>query len=211
MKKSFLLVIFILLVCLPTQAFCLDKDSAPGKSFYLHLHAGHFSGNDDAGKIKSEGSGNGYGLGGGFFLTQNLSIEGDFTYFTDDYRRDSSTLAPGTSSNKIEIASVSLALNTKYFFRHKKLTIFFGGGLGFYDSDIYVQEVDTTRMSNVEGDQAIGYQALAGMDYAFRDRFYFELGWRGIFLDQDFGSYSNGVVDAGGDYFYIGFRGDYGR
>ena len=209
MRKIAGLMAFILLVCFPSGAFCFDSKVTRKDRLYAFLQAGPFGGNSDPGKVKADGSGYGYGLGMGYFLTHNLSLEGDFMYFADDYVRDSLTLAPGTSSNNIEIASVSLAVNTKYFIRSEKLSFFFGGGVGFYDSDIYARKVGLSGLSNVDGDQAIGYQGIVGVGYAYRDRARIELGWRGIFLDQDFGVYSNGDADAGGNYFYIGYRGGY--
>jgi len=209
MSRRVPLVIFILLVCFPSEVFCLDNKVTTKDRFYAFLQAGSFKGNDDTGNIKTDGPGYGYGLGLGYFLSRNLSIEGDFMYFADDYVRDSITLAPGTSSNKIEIASVSLAVNTKYFIRHKKLSFSFGAGIGFYDSDIYVREIGVDGKSNVNGDQAIGYQGIMGIGYSYTDRSRVELGWRGIFLDQNFGVYSNGKADTGGNYFYIGYRGSF--
>lgn len=209
MKQYVAGVIFIFMVCFPSQAFCLDKKVTTKERFYAFVQAGSVKGNDDPGNIKADTSGYGYGLGLGYFLFQNLAIEGDFLYFTDDYVRDSATLAPGTSSNNVEIASVSLAVNAKYFIRYKKLHAFLGGGVGFYDSDIYAYEVGLSGKSNVDGDHAIGYQSIVGMGFSYRDRRYIEIGWRGIFLDQDFGIYSNGKVDSGGDYFFIGYRGEY--
>lgn len=203
------LIAFILLVYFPAEAFCLDSEEPARNRFYFFLQAGSFMGNNDSGKIKADESGYGYGLGGGYFLTRNLSVEGDFEYFTDNYVRDSATLAPGTSSNDIEIASVSLALNTKYYIRVKTLNFFLGGGVSFYDSDIYVREIGKSGKSNVAGDQSTGYQGIAGIGYSYLDRVHVELAWRRIFLKQDFGIYSNGEVDAGGNYFHIGIRAEY--
>ena len=106
MYRYVAMMIFVFIACFPSDAVCSDNTESAYNRFYGSLHAGAFQGNNDAGKIKADGSGYGYGLGAGYFFRRNFAIGAEFMYFTVDYVRDSSDLAPGTSSNNIDMFSI---------------------------------------------------------------------------------------------------------
>jgi opacity protein-like surface antigen len=130
-----------------------------------------------------------------------LGLEGEFLYFQGDYERLSDT--------EINVASVDISIRLRAFYTIWRLRPFVGGGVGFFDSDLYAREASSESFENVAGGQAAGWQTFAGVVLPAMKRWSIELGWRWIHLRQDFEIYSSGQVQLGGNMLYLGITGGY--
>ena len=177
---------------------------------YFSLFLGDFRADDNPGRLVREGGGYGWGLTGGYFLNPNFALEGEFMWFRRDYMRVSDTVLPGTADNRQRYLTLSLSALAKASHRFGRWRPFLGVGAGYFDTEPYVTHpqsggFDTMGAPSSEG--SLGYQVVAGVAVRVRKRFHLEAGWKNIFLDEDFGTYSNGEVDLGGSMIYIAARG----
>ncbi len=175
-------------------------------AIYGSLFLGMFKAAGESGKLKSDGVGYGYGLSLGYLFTPHLGMDGEFCYFKADYQRDDPTVLPGIADNDVEVASVALTANVRYarLFDRWRVALALGGG--FIDSDLYAKEASSGGKSAVAGDNTLGYQVHLGIGYLFENTGQLELGFRRIVAEQDFGAYSHGAVDIGGDFYSVAFR-----
>ena len=174
---------------------------------YGSVHVGMFKpiGTDD--KMDAVGTGYAWGLSLGYRITHWLGLEGEFLYFQGDYERISGMLLPRTATNAINVASVDISLGARATYPVWRLSPFVGGGIGLFDSDLYTKDASTGLFENSAGGQTGGWHAVAGIAFPMMKQWRAELGWRWIFLSQDFGIHSNGEVHLGGNMLCLAVRG----
>jgi hypothetical protein len=173
------------------------------------LFLGDFRADDNPGQLVREGDGYGWGLTGGYFFNPHFSLEGEFMWFRRDYVRVSDTVLPGTADNRQRYLTLSMSALAKASRRFGRWRPFLGVGAGYFDIAPYVTQpesglFDPTGAPSSEGSP--GYQVVVGVAARVRKRFHLEVGWKNIFLDANFGTYSNGEVDLGGSMIYIAVR-----
>ena len=121
----------------------------------------------------------------------------------------SDTVLPGTADNDQRYLTLSLSALAKASHRFGRWRPFVGVGAGYFHTQPFVTHPEDggfTDSGAPSSRRSIGYQVVVGVTARVRKRFHLELGWKQIFLDEDFGVYSNGDIDLGGGMIYIGVR-----
>ena len=180
------------------------------RPMYFSVFLGDLRADDNPGQLVRDGDGYGWGLTGGYFFNQHFALEGEFMWFRRDYVRVSDTVLPGTADNRQRYLTLSLSALAKASHRFGRWRPFIGVGAGYFDTEPYVTHpegggFDTAGAPSSEG--SLGYQVVIGVAANVRKRFHLEAGWKSIFLDENFGTYSNGEVNLGGSMIYIAARG----
>jgi len=185
------------------------EPEARPRPLYFSLFLGDFRADDNPGQLVRDGDGYGWGLTGGYFFNRHFALEGEFMWFRRDYVRVSDTVLPGTADNRQRYLTLSLSVLAKASHRFGRWRPFLGVGAGYFDTEPYVTHpeiglFDTTGAPSSEN--SLGYQVVVGVTARVSKRFHLEAGWKNIFLDENFGTYSNGEVDLGGSMIYIAAR-----
>jgi opacity protein-like surface antigen len=150
---------------------------------------------------------------GGFRAEDNsgqLRREGEFLWFRRDYERVSDTVIPGTADNRQRYLTIGVSALAKASRRFNRWRPFFGVGAGYFSTEPYVTQPGSGLFDTLgapSSANSVGYQITAGVTAKVRKRFHLEAGWKTIFLNEDFGIYSNGEVDLGGHMVYLAARG----
>ena len=211
----FPLMTLSLLAILLQPVYVAENDEAPGtetlqKPLTFSLFLGDFEADDNPGRLQQEGSGYGWGLTGGYFLNQHLSVEGEFLFFRREYQLVSDSVLPGTANNNQRYLTLSLSALAKASHRFGRWRPFVGVGAGYYDTDLFVTDPES-GLFTTDGAPAsvnsIGYQFSLGVSVLVRKSLQLEAGWKTIVVDEDFGAHSNGKVDLGGNLIYLAVRG----
>jgi opacity protein-like surface antigen len=187
-----------------------QPERKPDDSFYFSFFGGGFNATEGQDRLRQEGGAYGWGLTAGYFVKDQLSFEGEFLWFRRDYERVSDTVIPGTANNDVRVLTLGLALNAKVSHRFSRWRPFGGGGVVYYDTELLTTHQESglfTDAGQPSSERSAGFQVFAGVSAHVRKRFYLELGWGRVFLEEDFGPYSNGNADLGGDWFFLAFRG----
>jgi opacity protein-like surface antigen len=174
------------------------------------LFLGGFRAEDNSGQLRREGDAYGWGLSGGYFVHRYLSLEGEFLWFRRDYERVSDTVIPGTADNRQRYLTIGVSALAKASRRFNRWRPFFGVGAGYFSTEPYVTQPGSGLFDTLgapSSANSVGYQITAGVTAKVRKRFHLEAGWKTIFLNEDFGIYSNGEVDLGGHMVYLAARG----
>ena len=182
----------------------------PDKPLYASLLLGDFNAKPDRDRLTRSGGGYGWGLAGGYFLNRHLSLEGEFVWFRREYERVADDVIPGTADNRSRVLSLGLLANAKFSHRFSRWRPFVSGGVGWFDTELFTTDPDSglfTDAGDPSSESSVGYQLSAGVSFRLRQRSHLELGWRRLFLEADFGPYSNGKTELGGDLLYLAFRG----
>jgi opacity protein-like surface antigen len=174
------------------------------------LFLGGLRADDNSGQLLRDGDAYGWGLSGGYFVHRYLSLEGEFLWFRRDYERVSDTVIPGTADNKQRYLTIGLSALAKASRRFNRWRPFVGVGAGYYSTEPYV----TQPVSGLFGTRgapssasSVGYQITVGVTAKVRKHFHLEAGWKAILLSEEFGIYSNGEVNLGGNMIYLAARG----
>jgi len=160
-------------------------------------------------ELDASGTGYGWGLFLGYHLAHWLGVESEFLYFQGDYETSSDTLLPGTASNAVNMASVDISIRIRASYQVWELRPFLGCGVSYADSDLYTKDAASGLFENTAGNQAASWQVLAGLAFTANKRWRPELVWRWIDLDQEFGIFSNGKVQVGGNMLHLAIVGAY--
>lgn len=217
MRVSFAAAALALLLCVPAPPASAAEDASPADAaqdrahpLYATLFFGDFKADPDRSRLAPSGGGYGWGLGGGYHLNRYLSLEGEFLWFRREYRRVSDTVLPGTANNDVRVLSLGLLANLRVGRSISRWRPFVSGGLGWFDTELLTTDPESglfTDAGDPAAQSSTGYQLSAGVSYRLRRRSRLELGWRRLFLAADFGPYSNGDTELGGDFLYLAFRG----
>lgn len=211
------IVALALVAALPLNALAEEpdegNDEAPEgapRPLYAALFLADFQAEGSPGRLARDGSGYGWGLTGGYFLNPHFALEVEFLWFRGDYVRVSDTVLPGTADNRQRYLTTSLSALAKVGHRFGRWRPFLGAGIGYFDTEPYVTHpesggFDTTGAPSSKG--SLGYQVVVGVSARFREHVHLDVGWKNVFLDEDFGTHSNGGVDLGGSMIYIAARG----
>jgi len=217
MRVSLATAVVVLTLCVPVPHASAAEDSSAGdapqtraRPLYVTLFAGDFNADPDRSRLAPSGGGYGWGLGGGYFLNPYLSLDGEFLWFRRDYRRVSDTVRPGTANNDVRVLSLGLLASVRVGRSFSRWRPFVSGGVGWFDTELFTTDPDSglfTDAGDPAAESSTGYQLSAGVSCRLRHRSRLELGWRRLFLEADFGPYSNGSTELGGDFLYLALRG----
>lgn len=187
-----------------------ESPGRPDRPLYASLFLGDFNAKPDGDRLTRSSGGYGWGLSGGYFLKRHLSLEGEFLWFRREYERVADDVIPGTADNRSRVLSLGLMANLRCSRRFSRWRPFISGGLGWFDSELFTTDPDSGLFTDV-GDppsrSSAAFQLSAGASFHLRGRTHLEIGWRRLFLDADFGPYSNGETELGGDLLYLAVRG----
>jgi len=187
-----------------------EAASKPDKPLHAWLLIGDFTATPDGSRLRRSDGGYGWGLGGGYFLNQHLSLEGEFLWFRREYERVADDVIPGTADNRSRALSLGLLANARFSHRFSRWRPFVSAGVGWFDSELLTTDPESglfTDVGDPSSESSAGYQFSVGASFRLRRRSHVELGWRRLFLEADFGPYSNGETELGGDLLYLAFRG----
>ena len=187
-----------------------ESAATPDKPLYASLILGDFNARPDRIGLTRTGGGYGWGLSGGYFLNQHISLEGEFLWFRREYERVADEVIPGTADNRSRVLSLGLLANARFSRRLSRWRPFVSAGVGWFDSELFTTDPDSglfTDVGDPSSESSAGYQLSAGASFRLRGRTHLEIGWRRLFLEADFGPYSNGETKLGGDLLYLALRG----
>ncbi len=159
------------------------------------------------GGIDGARTGYAWGLSLGYGLNRYLSLSGEFLYSEAGYDRTAVNPLPKLVSTEMEVATVGVSLHVRGTYPVWAFQPFLGAGIGYADSDLYAKDAVSTAFENRTGDQTLAWQTYAGIGIPTMRGWYFDIGWRLLRIRQDFGSYTNGVCDAGGNMVFVALRG----
>ncbi len=159
------------------------------------------------GGINGARTGYAWGLSLGYGLNRYLSLSGEFLYSEAGYDRTAVNPLPKLVSTEMEVATVGVSLHVRGTYPVWAFQPFLGAGIGYADSDLYAKDAVSTAFENRAGDQALAWQTYAGIGIQTMRGWYLDIGWRLLRIRQDFGSYTNGVCDAGGNMVFVALRG----
>jgi opacity protein-like surface antigen len=177
---------------------------------YLYLLGSYVSPTGSKAEMEASGDGYGWGLGGGYFVSEALSVEGELLWFRREYRRVSDEVLPGTANNDLRALSLGLSVNARLSKRWSRWRPFLGAGLSYYGTDLFVTDPDSGLFTDTGAPPSqsdTGWQVMAGVDIHLKGRMHLEVGWRRLSLEQDFGVFSGGPAEMGGDWIFIALRG----
>jgi len=215
--RFLLAVVFALLLAAPAPHAEEAADPPPAeatagrdKPLQVSLLIGDFTAKPDRSRLTRSGGGYGWGLGGGYFVTRQLSLEGELLWFRREYERVAGEVIPGTADNRSRVLSLGLLASARFSHRFSRWRPFVSGGVGWFDSELFTTDPESglfTDVGDPPSEGSAAYQFSVGASFRLRRQSHLELGWRRLFLEADFGPYSNGEADLGGDLLYLAFRG----
>ena len=155
--------------------------------------------------------------GGGYRITPDLAFELNYLF---DYRRldtpasaqPTGAFQPGTL--KSYMSTSGLAATVKFSFTVDRLSPYAGGGLGVYSTRFQTtsEAPSCTNNCNDTGPRVsarstdLGYHALIGADFHVTRKDMVSAEIRYLKLEADFGSVLPGNINAGGTFFWLGYR-----
>ena len=131
-------------------------------------------------------------------------------FLRSEYERVSDTVLPGTANNNQRMLTLGLSVLARAQHRMGRWRPFAAAGAGIFSIEPFITDPESglfTTEGAPSSESSTGYQLVAGIGTRVRNRWYFEVGWKKLILQEDFGLYSNGEVDLGGSLLYISFRG----
>jgi len=188
-----------------------SKDPASSHPFYLALSIGSLQTTPDKNTLQGKSGANGWGFHGGYFLHPNFSLEGEFLWLRRDYERlHSSPSLPNAADNRIRVLSTSLFVNARYQYDFGKVRVFAGAGIGHGSAEPFISDPNsglfTTDGAPSNSSNTVTQQ-MAGIIIPVTLRGKVEIGWKRLKMEHDFGVYSGGENEFGGDYLYLAYRG----
>ena len=156
--------------------------------------------------------------GGGYRLTPNLAAELNVLLAfraldtPPTAQPPAGTFSPGTLDSSMETSGRGATI--KYSFAVGRFAPYFGGGFGVYTTTFRTTSEAPGCVNNCAGtgprirerSTDIGVHALAGADYHFTAKNVLAGEIRYLKLRADFGAIVPGKVDAGGTFFWMGYR-----
>lgn len=187
------------------------NDSATPHPFYLALSVGSLQTTPDKNTLEGKGGANGWGFYGGYFLHPNFSLEGEFLWLRRDYERlHGSPSLPNAADNRIRVLSTSLFVNARYQHDFGRVRVFAGAGIGYDSAELYISDPSSglfTTEGGPDDSSNTVTQQMAGIIIPVTLRGKVEIGWKRLKMEYDFGVYSGGENEFGGDYLYLAYRG----
>lgn len=170
------------------------------KTIYLYASVGEFRPEQNTGQVDPA---NGWyaDVGAGMTMNRYLSFQAGLWSGGHSAER-AGILLPGQTSNDISVFSSGLIGNVILQLPLGWFRPYVGGGIGTYytvlamqDNGVCVSACSVTTTSGLEW----GTQLLAGVDFDITPSLALTLSWQQLRLEDDFGVYSNGNIDLGGD------------
>jgi opacity protein-like surface antigen len=177
---------------------------------YLYLLGSHVKASDTTEQLDACGAGYGWGLGAGYFISELLSVEGELLWFRREYRRVSEEALPGTANNDLRALSLGVSVNARLSKGYARWRPFIGAGISYYGTDLLVTDPESGLFTDSGGPPSqsdTGWQVMVGVGIRLKSRMHLEVGWRRLSLEQDFGVFSGGPAEMGGDWLFIALRG----
>ena len=192
-------------------------DTGPGR-FYAF---GGFAAFAPQNNGQLQGERNKFGLiaGGGYRITPGLALE--LNYLFDHRRLDtpasSQQPAPGTfqpGTLKSYLFSSGVAATVKFSFTVDRLSPHAGAGFGVYSTGFRTTSQAIACFNNCTDtgprvtarSTDLGYHALIGADFHITRKDMVSAEIRYLKLEADFGSVLPGNINAGGTFFWLGYR-----
>ena len=211
----------LLLVVVPAiaaaEGAASDDPAPPGRRaavaalferLYVSLNAASFDPVGNAGKLHFDGRAYGWGATVGYALNPHVGIDAEFLWATSDHER-LGAIIPGTTSNDVRIGTLGLNLNLRLSYPLGRWTPFVTLGAGQYSTDLMTKRPGDSGFTT-EGPPSCsndaGYLIGIGIAFQLREKSWLDLSWRRLDLDADFGGYSSGRIDAGGDLITLSLR-----
>jgi opacity protein-like surface antigen len=168
---------------------------------------------ENPGRTESRGTVGMFAVNVGYAMNKYAAAEGDLSYFDREYTLlNRTTLLPGAVGNNIYINAFGFALTGKAIYPVGRWKPFVGAGAGYYKAKLYIQTVaNPVGYENAysyagQRQMVVGYHFTGGVDYLITEHHSLGLEYRKIILDVDFGAYTNGNVDIGGDVVALDYR-----
>ncbi|WP_317929052.1 outer membrane beta-barrel protein [Halioxenophilus sp. WMMB6] len=176
--------------------------------YYLSLSATDFEAADNSGQMDVSDNRYGYGANFGWVFNRYLALDTGLMWFSADYERNGAVI-PGTTNNNLRINTYGIDLNLRLSYPLKRFTTFLSAGRGYYNSDMWTVRPGD-RGFTLEGppssESGAGSSFGLGIGIPLGNKSWLDFSWRYLKLDLNFGEYSQGRIDAGGDLFSITFR-----
>lgn len=182
---------------------------APSR-LYLHLLGSYFKASGSTDQLEAMGRGYGWGVGGGYFLSELLAVEGELLWVRREYRRVSDETLPETANNDLRALSLGFSVNARLSKRYARWRPFVGVGISYWGTDLLVTDPESGLFTDSGAPPSrsdAGWQAMAGVGIHLKGRAHLEVGWSRLSLEQDFGVFSGGPAEMGGDWFFVILRG----
>lgn len=157
-------------------------------------------------------------VGGGYRLTPSLAVElgGLFGIRTLDTPPTAQPPAGTFNADSLDSSMVTAGVNAtaKFSFAVNRFAPYFGGGLGWYTTGFQTTSESPSCAQNcsdtgprVRGrSRDVGYHALVGADFSITAKDLVAVEVRYLKLEAEFGDILPGKVDAGGTFFWLGYR-----
>lgn len=187
----------------------VSKNSDHGDEIvYASIYMGALKTNEDKNKLIQSGrKSQPLGITGGFYIREHFSVEAEYLQTIVDFDRQSKTLLPNTTSNKIRINSNGLLINTKFDYRVGRIKPFVGAGIGYFTSGVLKTVGDSGKFGGYEKiESSMAHQYIVGVDIHLKNYHQIEIGYRKFSLEADFGEYIVGHSEIGGDMFSVGYK-----
>lgn len=186
-----------------------DEPDAP--SLYAGISAIMLLPNPDERLLEPEGRRYGYGVFVGYPLHDRISLNAEFIWLGRDYLRlyDQPQL-PNAADNRVRALTIAFLANARVHQPLGPVTVEVGAGVGTGGTSFFISSPDGGGFTTDGGpgdDRSRLTQLLAAVvtPTPFGGRV--EIGWRRLWLEHDFGLYSGGPNEFGGDCFYLALRG----
>ena len=201
-----LAILFALLLVPPVVH---AQDETPGsRKAYFYASVGDLKAEETPGQLDGEGSSFGLVLGLGMPVRTYLAVDVEIAAYTSKYNTPPLT-APfgGSIDTRMRVTSSGIAGNARAFYEFSGGTLYAGGGIGMFWSDLTVTgTIFGFPATRTETDMSLGLQLMAGGELAISKESRLGVEYRRVFLKANFGELTNGSVDVGGRYVALTYR-----
>ena len=198
----------IVLALLAPPAVHAQAGGAGSTQAYWYASVGDLNADETPGQLEGEGSSYGLVLGLGMPVREYLAVDAEVAVYSSKYNTPPLT-APfgGSIDTRMRVTSSGIAGNARAFYEFSGGTLYAGGGIGMYWSDLTVTgTIFGFPATRTETDMSLGHQLMAGGELAISKQSRLGVEYRRVFLKANFGELTNGSVDVGGRYVALTYR-----
>ena len=184
------------------------RAAAIAERLTVALNGGAFRPASNSGQLDYDTRAYTWGLSAGYVFNEHVSADAEFLWFTGDYTRVGAVL-PNTTGNDVRILSLGFGANLRLSYPFQHCTPFVVLGLGNYSVDLLTVRPGDSGFSAdhpAESDRGLGQSLGVGVGIPVASNTWVDLTWRRLRFDADFGVYSSGSVEAGGDFIGLSLR-----
>jgi opacity protein-like surface antigen len=191
--------VILLAVSMPALA---QDEVALDQKWYGGFGAGGFSPKDNSGILQEQSGQYTLSFQIGYRYSENISFELDTVAHDQRVDTPASITPPflGTVDGRTHIYGGGFSGVVKFSVPLGHLVPYIGGGVGMYFATMNVTGTVLGLETSAEANETVPFeQVLAGADYWFSDRWALGIEYRRAFIEANFGGFTNGDVQLGGD------------